>query len=236
MVEPLLPQPRGGTHAGETLKPKVHPWVTLPHWNSPPFLEINASRCKPRHWDPQSYPRCEDGRRIYVRTGEISNGWKWQLVWLLYSSQLPGQHSVLGHILLREILFGIKNSAASTKPRAARLSQQPRFCWQPQMPRSVHVAHVLKHRLNPVGLDKCLNTAHIFSALYMQNTCIVPSPNSLFSHNIALSAGRTRQMNLLANDLCMRWYLMNCGLYIHISLSSILVKLQYARKTHTEIL
>lgn len=84
-------------------------------------------------------------------------------------------------------------------------------------PRSSLCAHCLvqffTHNLNPRGLHKCINIAQISSALYMQNTCIIPSPNTLFSHKIVLSPGRTWQMNLLSNDLRMKWHLTNCGLY-----------------------
>lgn len=83
-----------------------------------------------------------------------------------------------------------------------------------------HLVQVFTHRLNPRGLHKCINIAQISSALYMQNTFIVLSPNTLFSHKIVLSAGRTRQMNLLTNDLRMKWYLMNCGLYTKFSIKN----------------
>lgn len=83
-----------------------------------------------------------------------------------------------------------------------------------------HLVQVFTHRLNPRGLQKCINIAQISSALYMQNTCIVLSPNTLFSHKIVPSAGRTRQMNLLTNDLRMKWYLMNCVLYTQFSIKN----------------
>ena len=83
-----------------------------------------------------------------------------------------------------------------------------------------HLVQDFTHRLNPRGLHKCINIAQIPSALYMQNTCIVLSPNTLFSHKIVLSDGRTRQINLLTNDLRMKWYLMNCGLYTQFSVKN----------------
>lgn len=83
--------------------------------------------------------------------------------------------------------------------------------------RSSLCAHCLvqffTHGLNQRGLHKCINIVQISSALHMQNTCIVLSANTLFSHKIVLSPGRTWQMNLLTNDLRMKLYLMNCGLY-----------------------
>lgn len=79
-------------------------------------------------------------------------------------------------------------------------------------------AQLFTCRLNSRGPNKCINIAQIPSALYMQNTSIILSFNTLFSHKIVLSAGRTRQMNLFTNDLRMKWYLMNCGLYIHSSI------------------
>lgn len=83
-----------------------------------------------------------------------------------------------------------------------------------------HLVQVFMCRLNPRGSNKCINIAQISSALYMQNTFIILSFNTPFSHKIVLSAGRTRQMNLFTNDLRMKWYLMNCGLYIQSSIKN----------------
>lgn len=93
------------------------------------------------------------------KQGRKSSSGKWQMVWLfvptatsssalLVISSLP--------ILHCEVLFGIKNSAAttsrtrylsslvqataSTKLGPTWLSQQPCFCWQSQWSHSVHIA------------------------------------------------------------------------------------------------
>lgn len=83
-----------------------------------------------------------------------------------------------------------------------------------------HLVKAFTRRLNPRGPNKYINIAQISSALYMQNTFIILSFNTLFSHKIVLSAGRTWQMNLFTNDLRMKRHLMNCGLYIQSSIKN----------------
>lgn len=162
-----------------------------------------------------------------------SNSWKWQLVWLFVPT-VPSNSALLVMcslpILLWKVLCVITNSAAaasgtkypsssvqaaSTKPEIVLIVLANTFLLA--APRSSLCAHRLvqffTHNLNPRGLHKCINIAQISSALYMQNTCIISSPNTLFSHEIVLSPGRTWQMNLLSNDLRMKWHLTNCGLY-----------------------
>lgn len=164
--------------------------------------------------------------------GGKPDSWKWQLVWLFvptapYDSALSVTSSLYtalrGFIWKQEFhshTSGTKYlhsllQAASTKLGAIWLSQQPCFCWQPRGPHSVHITWCKFSRTGLTqGPHKCFNIAQISSALYMQNTFIILSFNTLFSHKIVLSAGRTWQINLFTNDLRMKQYLMNCGLYI----------------------
>lgn len=73
-----------------------------------------------------------------------------------------------------------------TVPAAMLLLAAPRasFC-------AHHLVQVFMHRLDLRAPHKCINIAQISSALYMQNTFIILSFNTLFSHKIVLSAGRT---------------------------------------------
>lgn len=149
------------------------------------------------------------------RQGRKSNSWKWKLVWL---SQLPPTAlSVMSSFIWNQE-FSSHHSRHKirafcgtssfyqtgnylTVPAATFLLAALRasFCTH-------HLVQVFTHKLNPRGLHKCINIAQISNALHMQNTCIVPRPNTLLSHKIVLSAGTTWQMNLLT---IMKWYLMN---------------------------
>lgn len=156
-----------------------------------------------------------------------SNSWKWKLVWL---SQLPptalsvmssfiwnqefGSHHFKHKICEFFATSGFHQTENYVTIAAATLllaTPRASFCTH-------HLVQVFTHKLNPRGLHKCINIAQTSSALHMQNTCIVPRPNTLLSHKIVLSAGRIWQMNLLT---IMKQYLMNCGWYTQSSVKNL---------------